>query len=127
MFFADQAAALANIRLGLRPGGRLCLATWQPLDANDWLTIPGAALLRYSNIPDTETGGPGMFAQSDANSVTATLHAAGYADPQREPVQLTLALGADPNEAVDYLAGTGPGRAALDSVPDDGLPPWSTN
>jgi hypothetical protein len=50
------------------------------------------------------------------------LHAAGYADPQFEPVELTLALGADPNEAVDYLAGTGPGRAVLDSVPDDQRP-----
>lgn len=39
MFFADQTTALANIRGGLRPGGRLCLATWQPLDANDWLTL----------------------------------------------------------------------------------------
>jgi hypothetical protein len=37
-------------------------------------------------------------------------------------VKLTLTLGADPNEAVDYLAGTGPGRAVLDSVPDDQRP-----
>jgi SAM-dependent methyltransferase len=122
MFFADQTAALANLRRGLRPGGRLCLATWQPLEANDWLTIPGGALLRYGNLPDAEASGRGMFAQSDANGVTATLHAAGYADPQLEPVELTLALGADPNEAVDYLAATGPGRAALDSVPDHQRP-----
>jgi SAM-dependent methyltransferase len=122
MFFDDQTAALANIRRGLRARGRLCLATWQPLVANDWLTIPGAALLRYGTLPGAEASGRGMFAQSDAESVTATLHVAGYADPQFEPVELTLALGADPNEAVDYLAGTGPGRAALDSVPDDQRP-----
>lgn len=122
MFFADQTAALANIRRGLRPRGRLCLATWQPLVANDWLTIPGAALLRYGSLPGAAASGRGMFAQSDAESVTATLHAAGYADPQFEPVELTLALGADPNEAVDYLAGTGPGGAVLDSVPDDQRP-----
>jgi SAM-dependent methyltransferase len=122
MFFAEQTAALINIRRGLRPRGRLCLATWQPLVANDWLTIPGAALLRYGSLPGAEASGRGMFAQSDADSVTATLHAAGYADPQIEPVELTLALGADPNEAVDYLAGTGPGRAVLDSVPDDQRP-----
>ena len=40
MFFADPVAAFANIGLALRPHGRLCLATWQPLTANDWLTIP---------------------------------------------------------------------------------------
>ena len=122
MFFADQAAGLANIRHGLRPGGRLCLATWQPLDANDWLTIPGAALLRYGNLSDAEASGRGMFAQSDAGSVATTLHSAGYADPQLQPVTLTLTLGVDPDEAVDYLAGTGPGRAALDAVPDDQRP-----
>lgn len=111
---ADALLAAAH----LSPGE----ATWQPLVANDWLTIPGAALLRYGSLPGAEASGRGMFAQSDAESVTATLHAAGYADPQFEPVELTLALGADPNEAVDYLAGTGPGRAVLDSVPDDQPP-----
>jgi ubiquinone/menaquinone biosynthesis C-methylase UbiE len=122
MFCVDQTAALANIRRGLRPGGRLCLATWQPLEANDWLTIPGAALLRYGDLPDTRARAPGMFAQSDAENVATTLRAAGYADPQLAPVTLTLTLGADPNEAVNYLADTGPGRAVLDSVHDDQRP-----
>ena len=62
----------------LRPHGRLCLATWQPLAANDWLTIPGAALLRYGTIPESVTGGPGMFGQSNSDAVTTTLTAAGY-------------------------------------------------
>jgi SAM-dependent methyltransferase len=119
MFFADEVAGLANMRGALRPGGRLCIATWQPLEANDWLTIPGAALLRYGTLPDTEAGGRGMFAQSDVENVSWTLHAAGYADPQFQPVTLTLTLGADPDEAADYLAGTGPGSAALEAVPED--------
>ena len=87
------------------------------MEANDWLALPGAALARFGNLPDMETGGPGMFAQSDAGRVTTTLHAAGFTDPRLEPVKLTLTLGADADEAVDYLAGTGVGRAALDSVP----------
>jgi hypothetical protein len=37
-------------------------------------------------------------------------------------MKLTLVLGADADEAVDYLAGTGPGRAALDAVPADRRP-----
>ena len=92
------------------------------MEANDWLVIPGAALAPFGSLPDTEAGGQGMFAQSDAQSVTTTLHAAGFTDPRLEPVELTLALGANAGEAVDYLAGTGLGRAALDSVPDDQRP-----
>lgn len=122
MFFADQVAALANIRHGLRPGGRLCLATWQPLEANDWLTIPGAALLRYGDLPDAETSGRTMFSQSDPDRITTMLHAAGFSDPRLEPVELSLVLGADAEEAVDYLATTGPGRAALDAMPTDRRP-----
>jgi SAM-dependent methyltransferase len=117
MFFTDQIAALTNIRDGLRPGGRLCLATWQPLEANDWLTIPGAALLRFGDLSDAETSGRNMFAQSDPEAVATTLRAAGFTDPRLDPVELPLAMGADADEAVDYLATTGPGRAALETVP----------
>jgi hypothetical protein len=43
--------------------------------------------------------------------------AGSTAPADRRPRPLTL--GADPDEAIDYLAGTGVGRAVLDSVPDD--------
>jgi SAM-dependent methyltransferase len=122
MFFADQVAALANVRHGLRAGGRLCVATWQPLEANDWLTIPGAALLPFVTLPQAETGGRGMFSQSDAEDVAAALDAAGYANPLLDPVTVALHLGTDRDEATEYLATTGPGRAALEAVPDDQRP-----
>ena len=35
MFFDDPVAAFANVAHGVRPGGRLCFATWQPLEANE--------------------------------------------------------------------------------------------
>jgi hypothetical protein len=40
-------------------------------------------------------------------------------DRTRRSPSSPLTLGADPDEAIDYLAGTGVGRAVLDSVPDD--------
>ena len=118
MFFADPAAAFTNIGAALLAGGRLCLATWQPLSANDWLTIPGAALLRYGTMPAIGGGEPGMFAQSDPDTVTAVLAGAGYVDIDFDPVDLTLVLGTDPAEATDYLAESGVGRAVLATVAD---------
>jgi len=119
MFFADPTAAFVNIARSLRPSGRLCLATWQPLIANEWLTIPGAALLRYGTIPENATGGPGMFGQSDPDIVTATLGAAGLRKIELTPATVPLYLGDDVEDATDYLASSGVGRAVLDTVPDE--------
>jgi hypothetical protein len=119
MFFADPVAAFANVAAALAPGGRLCLATWQPLAANDWLTTPGDALLRYGHRPETQPGAPGMFAQSDPDTVTATLDRAGYTGIDLAPVTVSLTVGRDLADATDYVVKTGPGRAVLDTIPDD--------
>jgi ubiquinone/menaquinone biosynthesis C-methylase UbiE len=119
MFFADPVAAFANIGSALRSGGRGCFVTWQPLAANEWLTVPGAALLRYGTIPETVASGPGMFGQSDPDAVTAVLHAAGYRAVDLVPMTVPLVLGADALDATDYLARSGIGRAVLETVPDD--------
>jgi SAM-dependent methyltransferase len=117
MFFADPVAAFANIATTLTHGGRLCLATWQPLAANDWLTIPGSALLRCGSLPETAPGAPGMFAQSDPDTVAATLRQAGYTDIGLDAETVRLSLGRDPADAADYLASSGVGRAVLDTIP----------
>ncbi len=121
MFFADPVAAFANITSALRAGARLCMATWQPLRANDWLTIPGAALLRYATPPETAAG-PGMFAQSDPVALAAMLTAAGLRDIHSEPVNVTMTLGAGPADATEYLLASGPGRALFDTIPADVRP-----
>ena len=121
MFFADPAAAFGNIAASLRVGGRLCLATWQPLAANEWLTTPGAVLLQYGTLPQI-TDGPGMFAQSDPAALATMLTGAGFEAVDAAPVTVTLPLGSDPVEAANYLAATGPGRAILDTVEDAARP-----
>lgn len=118
MFFSEPEAAFVNIGAALRPGGRLCLATWQPLAANEWLTVPGAALLQHADLPATAPDGPGMFAQSDPTVVTATLRAAGYGDIAIEATDVTFTLGRTLDDAVGYLADSGPGRAMLDTIPE---------
>ena len=116
MFFDDPVAAFANLASAMRPRGRLCLATWQPLAANDWLLVPGAALLRYGSLPDTGGTAPGMFAQADPIAVTEVLAAAGWRDVIVDPVTVSLRLGSDAADATDYLADTGIARAVLDTV-----------
>jgi len=116
MFFDDPVAAFANIARALRPAGRLCLVTWQPLVANDWLAIPGAAMLEYGTLPEAAEG-PGMFAQSDSVAVTGVLRSSGFSEIDVTAQAVPLHLGVDPEEATDYLADTGMGRAVLATVP----------
>lgn len=116
MFFDDPRRAFGNIARTLRPGGRLCIATWQPLADNDWLTVPAAALLRHGTLPAADPGAPGMFAQSSAGVVGDLLGAAGFTEVEARPVQVQLRLGADPAEATDYLATLGLARAVLDPL-----------
>jgi SAM-dependent methyltransferase len=118
MFFSDPEAAFTNVRTALRPGGRLCLATWQPLVANEWLTVPGAALLRHADMPATSADEPGMFAQSDPDRVRATLDAAGFVDTNIEAEEVTFTLGQSLDEALEFLTDSGPGRLMLETIPE---------
>lgn len=117
MFFDDPVAAFANVATSMRPGGRLLIATWQPLAANEWLTLPGAILLQYGDLPEALSG-TGMFAQSDPAALATTLTEAGYEAVEVTPREVALRLGSDPAQAADYLATSGPGRAVLDDVDD---------
>lgn len=118
MFFSDPVAAFANIAAALRPGGRIVLATWQPLGANEWLVVPGAALLTHTTLPEPAPDGPGMFAQSDPDTVTAVLAAAGFTEIALDATEVTFVVGPTIDAAVEYLADSGPGRLLLDSIPE---------
>jgi len=121
MFFADPRAAFANIARASRGRARLCLVTWQPSAANDWLTIPGAALLRYATAPE-QAPGPGMFAQSDPRALADTLTSAGYDGIRSIPVTVSLTVGADAADAASYLTASGPSRILLDTVAEGDRP-----
>jgi ubiquinone/menaquinone biosynthesis C-methylase UbiE len=119
MFFDNPVAAFANLHRATAASGRLCIATWQPLVANPWLMVPGAALLRYGTLPETSATEPGMFAQSEPRIVERVLADAGWASIDIQPRTVTLRLGDDPADAVDYLTDTGIARAVLETVAAD--------
>jgi SAM-dependent methyltransferase len=138
MFFDDAVAAFTNIGRAVGPRGRLFIATWQPLGINDWPTVPGAALLPYRSLPDSQPGAPGMFAQADPDLLRSTLTRAGWTAVDSRAITVTLRLGDDPTDGTDYLADSGVGRAVLDTIPatdkpaalqavTDALAPHTTN
>jgi SAM-dependent methyltransferase len=87
MFFADPAAAFANIRRGLKPGGRLAFVCWRPLPENPWMTVPfaAAAPLLPAAPPPPDPLAPGPFAFADPVRVRGILVEAGFADIAIDP------------------------------------------
>ncbi len=96
MFFGDPAAAFANIRGALRPGGRLALTVWQEVAANEWITAIDTALGEVPSEDDAdEPSGyaPGPFSLADPALCTSLLDGAGFVDVGVAPLRLPLAFG----------------------------------
>jgi SAM-dependent methyltransferase len=117
MFFADPSAAFANLRRGLRPGGRLAFVCWQAFTENPWVLVPLMAAAQHLTLPPPPApGAPGPFAFADRDRVGGILRAAGFADVGFDDVRetLTLAGGGGLDAAVALLLeGIGPTSAVL--------------
>lgn len=116
MFFTDPEAAFANLAGALRPGGRLAFVCWQDQFANEWIAVPGAALVGVVGPPDMPPpGAPGPFAFADADRVEAMLRAAGFGAVEVSGVRFPLLVGGGLglDDTVAFLAGGGMGQRFL--------------
>ena len=117
MFFANPVAAFANIRSATRPAGRLAFVCWQPLAANQWLLVPGAALAEHVPPPAGfgSAGGTGMFAFADPDRIRQVLAAAGWRDIEitSEHASILVGGGGSVEDAVGFLRTGSMGRMML--------------
>ncbi|MEX0663168.1 MAG: class I SAM-dependent methyltransferase [Acidimicrobiia bacterium] len=145
MFFDDPEAAFANIRSGLvhhpwspsqasgspqspsakppplRADERVAFVVWQELLANEWMAVPGAAILEFVELPSAEPGAPGPYALADTDRVRAIFGAAGYRDLAIGPFSAPMLVGGRGtlDEAVAFMRNTGMAHALLDDKPAD--------
>jgi SAM-dependent methyltransferase len=89
MLCVDPAAALAECRRVLRPGGRAVLAVWDVPEANPWTTVPGRAIADLGHAPHPDPGAPGMFALAAPGLLAEMLLDAGFLEAYVEPVALS--------------------------------------
>jgi SAM-dependent methyltransferase len=93
MLMADPAAALAETRRVLRPGGRLALSVWGAPEGNPWASIAGRILVERGHLPPPEPGAPGIFSMASQERTRALLEGAGFTAVRTEEVPVHWAFG----------------------------------
>jgi SAM-dependent methyltransferase len=92
MLVADSAAALAETRRVLRPGGRLVLSVWGAPEHNPWASIGGMILIERGHLPAPEPGAPGVFSMASQDRTRALLDGAGFTSVRTEEVPVRFAF-----------------------------------
>jgi SAM-dependent methyltransferase len=119
MFFADPPAAFANIRRGMKRGGRLALAVFRPGPENPWATASISAI-RHLVAPPAPPGPeePGQFSWGDPARVRRILDGAGFREVALTPLDVSITLGANAAEAAEFAMFVGQGARLLNGVPE---------
>jgi SAM-dependent methyltransferase len=94
MFYTDPVTAFGNVRRSLRSGGRLAFVCWQQVFANEWMMVPGMAVMSVMGTPPPmpAEGEPGPFSLSDPERVKSVLGSAGFRDIGIAPHNDLLAI-----------------------------------
>lgn len=122
MFFADPAAAYSNLRRSLKPKGRVRFLAWQPMNDNEWISVPMQVVRKH--LPEVEEPNgeaPGPFALANRERTRAWFEQAGFANVSVEPLdgEMAIAGGQSLEAAVDFYMEFGFIGRAIQSAPDE--------
>lgn len=100
MFFADPAAAFANVARALRPGARLAWMVWQSQERNEW-----SDAIRRTLTPGTAVSADAFtpFSLGDPTIATELLRTAGFVSIDFTDVREPVFYGPDVDRAFDAL------------------------
>jgi SAM-dependent methyltransferase len=121
MFFDDPAAAFANLRKALRPGGRLAFLCWRARDENPVFTTgfaEAAAVLGLREPP----GPSAAFSLAGSGRLRALLSSAGFGGIELAEADEPMLIGRAVDDVLEYerasptateiLTGLSPAQAA---------------
>jgi SAM-dependent methyltransferase len=119
MLMIDPAAAFAETRRVLRPGGRLAFSVWAARERNPALSLVGTVLVGLGHVPPPDPEAPSAFAMADPGRIREPVVGAGFAEPEIEEVAFRLPF-ADRDAYWRYLTDTSASSSSvLRSLPPE--------
>jgi ubiquinone/menaquinone biosynthesis C-methylase UbiE len=113
MLVADPAAALAETRRVLRPGGRVVLAVWAAAERNPFFAVIARTLVERGHVTRPPDGVPNPFSMANPDRTRSLLQAAGFAEVTVEEIPLAFRF-RDVDDYLGFMADTaGPLAVAL--------------
>ncbi len=103
MLLPDPAAALAEARRVIRPGGRLVFAVFSTAERNPFFTLYARVLAERGLLALPGPGEPSMFALADIASTSQMLRDAGFGDVRNQEVTMAYRY-ADEDELWSYAS-----------------------
>ncbi|MFI5112863.1 MAG: class I SAM-dependent methyltransferase [Terriglobales bacterium] len=122
MFFSDLPRALAEMRRVLKPGGRVALLAWGPLD-QPYFQSTGHVIMRHTGAT-LPPAAQQIVKFGERGTLAAALTAAGFRDVQEELRTVPWVWPASIEELWEYFqVATVPFRALLDQVRPEQVEP----
>jgi len=121
MFFTNPVNAMRNMRLALKPGGRMVHIVWRNREDNPWLSMAKDVVMEFLPPPgeDAQSCGPGPFSMAGEDMVRAMMKSAGYEDIEFKRVDADVVVGKDVEDAIAFQLALGPAGEVFREAGDE--------
>lgn len=92
IYFPDQQRALAGMRRGLKPGGKVAAIVYSTPENNRFFSIPISIIRRRAQLPPPLPGQPGPFSLGKPRVIEEVYARAGFHDAQARVVPAPLRI-----------------------------------
>jgi ubiquinone/menaquinone biosynthesis C-methylase UbiE len=125
MFFNMPGAAMRNIRLSLKPGGKFTQIVWRKREDNPWLyeaevCVKGIVPVISHDDTDAVHCGPGPFSMSGPDMVSEMLKVTGWHRISFERFDSDICIGRNLDEAIEFAMALGPAGEIIRLAEEEG-------